>query len=76
MCLAVPSRITAIEGKRAKVEVAGVTRTVDITLVPKVKVGDYVLIHAGYAITVIDEMEAQETLKLFEELIKYNEVSR
>jgi hydrogenase expression/formation protein HypC len=71
MCLAVPSRVTAIEGKKAKVELVGVTRTVDITLVPKVKVGDYVLVHTGYAITVIDEMEAQETLKLFDELIKY-----
>jgi len=75
MCLAVPSQIKAIEGTKAQVQLAGVTRMVDITLVPETKVGDYVLVHTGYAIACLDEAEAQETLKLFEQLAECHEIS-
>ncbi|MFC2010252.1 HypC/HybG/HupF family hydrogenase formation chaperone [Chloroflexota bacterium] len=68
MCLAIPARVVSIEGKRAEVEVGGVSRKVSLWLTPEVKVGDYVLVHTGYAINVIDEVEAEETLRLLEEL--------
>jgi len=68
MCLAIPALIRSIEGYRAEVEIGGVKRVVSLQLVPEAKIGDYVLIHTGYAISVVDEEEAQETLKLLTEL--------
>ena len=68
MCLAVPVQVISIDGHEAEVEIGGLTRRVSIMLTPEVKVGDYVLLHTGYAINIIDEAEAQETLKLFEEM--------
>ena len=68
MCLAVPFQIKAIEGQCAEVEIGGVSRNVCISLTPDVKVGEYILVHTGYAIGIVDEDEAQETLKLFNEL--------
>jgi len=74
MCLAIPVRVVSIEGDEAETEVAGVRRQVSIALTPEVKVGDYVLLHTGYAIGVMDETEAEETLKLLEEIASLSEV--
>ena len=68
MCLAVPLIITKVEGKEGEVEIGGVTRRISLWLTPEAKVGDYVLLHTGYAISVLDQEEAQETLKLFQEI--------
>jgi hydrogenase expression/formation protein HypC len=68
MCLAIPALVKSINGYQAEVDVSGVTRQVSIQLTPEAKVGDYVLLHTGYAINVIDEAEAEETLKLLREL--------
>ncbi|MEW6661763.1 MAG: HypC/HybG/HupF family hydrogenase formation chaperone [Bacillota bacterium] len=68
MCLAVPARVTMIEGIYAEIELFGNTRRIGISLVPMVQVGDYVLVHAGYALHTIDEKEALETLRLLEEV--------
>jgi hydrogenase expression/formation protein HypC len=68
MCLAIPAKVKSIEGVEAEVEVGGVSRKASIILTPEAKVGDYVLLHTGYAINVIDEEEAQETLKIFQEI--------
>ncbi len=68
MCLAVPLRVQRIDGDLAEVELGGVTRTVSLVLTPDAKVGDYVLVHTGFAISILDEQEAQETLALFAEL--------
>jgi hydrogenase expression/formation protein HypC len=68
MCLAVPFQVKAIEGQHAEVEIGDVSRNVSIVLTPDVKVGDYILVHTGYSIGVVDEDEAQETIKLFNEL--------
>jgi hydrogenase expression/formation protein HypC len=73
MCLAVPVRVVSIEGNEAEVEIGGVRRRVSIMLTPEANVGDYVLLHTGYAINVIDEAEAQETLKLLEEMASLND---
>ena len=68
MCLAIPALVKSIEGDEAEAELGGISRRISIILTPEVKVGDYVLLHTGYAINVIDEEEAEETLKLFEEM--------
>jgi hydrogenase expression/formation protein HypC len=68
MCLAIPAKVKSIDGVEAEVEVGGVSRKASIMLTPEAKVGDYVLLHTGYSINVIDEEEAQETLKIFQEI--------
>ena len=68
MCLAIPALVKSIDGYQAEVDIDGVTRRVSIQLTPEVNVGDYVLLHTGYAISVIDEDEARETLELLKEL--------
>lgn len=68
MCLGVPGKIIEIKDKTAVVEVMGAQRDVSLDFLKSVKIGDYVLIHAGCAIQVIDEEEALDTLSLFNEL--------
>ena len=68
MCLAIPALITRIDGKEADVEIGGITRHISLWLTPEAKVGDYVLLHTGYAISIIDQAEAEETLSLFEQI--------
>jgi len=69
MCLAIPVRVIKIEGKKATVEVEGVIRRAALDLVPDVKVGDYLLLHAGFAIQKLDEKEARETLDIWREVL-------
>jgi hydrogenase expression/formation protein HypC len=73
MCLAIPTKIAKINGDIGIVEIGGVKKQIDLTLVPEAKAGDYVIIHVGFAIQVLDEEEALKTLALFEELAEYNE---
>jgi hydrogenase expression/formation protein HypC len=68
MCLAIPAQIRSISGIEAEVDIGGVSRTIGLWLTPEAQVGDYVYIHAGYAISVVDEAEAQESLRLLREL--------
>ena len=68
MCLAIPTLVKSIEGNEAEVELGGISRKISILLTPEVKVGDYVLLHTGYAINVIDEEDAMETLELLAEM--------
>lgn len=68
MCLAIPARIATIDDDNlATVDILGVTRKVSVDLTPQAGVGDYVLVHAGFAIEVVDEQHAQETLDLIRE---------
>ena len=71
MCLAIPALIKSMDGVMAVAEVGGVERNVSVMLTPEAQVGDYVLIHTGFAISVIDEEEAQETLRLLAELAQF-----
>ncbi len=65
MCLAIPARVASIdENRMASVDILGVTRVVSLDLVPEAAVDDWVLVHAGFAIQVIDEEYATETLEL------------
>jgi len=68
VCLAIPARLFEVEGERGLVELAGVVREVSLMLLPEARVGDYLLIHAGYALQRLDEADAQETLRLLAEV--------
>jgi hydrogenase expression/formation protein HypC len=74
MCLAIPAQVKSIEGHEGNVEVGGISRKASFMLTPEVMVGDYVLLHTGYAISIVDETEAKETLKLLEELARQGAV--
>jgi len=73
MCLAIPARIKSIEGKEAEAEIGGISRRISLWLVPEAKTGDYVLVHTGYAISIIDQFEAEETLRMFREMAAFEE---
>jgi hydrogenase expression/formation protein HypC len=73
MCLAIPAKVMDLDGTKAHVDFGqGVLRDVNISLV-NVKVGQYVLVHAGYAIQVLDEEEALETLSLWKDVLAAGE---
>ena len=67
MCLAIPALVVAIDALNATVDIAGVRKDISIALVPEVIIGDYVIVHVGFAIGVVDPEEAQRTLALFAE---------
>jgi len=68
MCLAVPARVTEIlPNQLAKVDIEGVVREISVDLLDDVRVGDYVIVHVGYALHKLDQEEAQKTLELFEQ---------
>ena len=69
MCLALPARVVALlDGDQAQIDLGGVRKTVSLALVPEAQVGDYVIVHVGHAIGLIDPDEAERTLALFAEL--------
>ena len=82
MCLSVPAKIVKINGSIAQASIGGSIIDVGLQLVEGVKVGDYVLVHTGFALEKIDEQEARETLKMLndlaeedpEEMIAYIEI--
>ena len=79
MCLAIPGKVLTIEGegeftRTGKVDFAGVRRPVNLAYVPEVKIGDYVLVHVGFAISIIDEEAATRVFEALEELGAITEV--
>ncbi len=73
MCLAVPGKIMSIEGtdpvfRTGKVNFGGILKQINLAYVPEAKIGDYVLVHVGFAISIIDEEEAQEVFKYLREM--------
>ncbi len=73
MCLAIPGSIVTIQGTSATIDMMGVQRDISLALTPQAQVGDYVLVHAGFAIEVIDAEEAQQTIELVRELDELTE---
>ncbi len=71
MCLAVPARIVELEDDRAVVDAMGNKFNAKTTLLPEVKLGDLVLVHAGFAISLVDEEEAKKTWQLISEINEY-----
>ncbi|WES67295.1 HypC/HybG/HupF family hydrogenase formation chaperone [Superficieibacter sp. HKU1] len=76
MCIGVPGQIRAIDGNQAKVEVCGVQRDVDLTLVGshdeqgQSRIGQWVLVHVGFAMSIIDEAEARDTLEALQNMFE------
>ncbi len=71
MCLAVPSKIIEIEGSMAIVDVMGLRKEISLMLLPEEpKIGDYVLVHAGFAINKMEKQEAEEALKIFQKILR------
>ncbi len=68
MCLAVSARLTAVEGALGRVELSGITRDISMMLLPEAKVGDYVLVHAGFAMQIVSQKDAEETNALLAEM--------
>jgi hydrogenase expression/formation protein HypC len=69
MCLAIPGKIVTLqEAGNAIVDIGGVRKQVNVSLLPDIALGDYVIVHVGYALSRVDEQEAQRTLSLFAEL--------
>ncbi|MFP4059856.1 MAG: HypC/HybG/HupF family hydrogenase formation chaperone [Bacteroidales bacterium] len=68
MCLSIPAKIISIEGETAKASIGGTVVTAGLQLVDDVQVGDYILVHTGFALQKISEEEAKETLQLIKEL--------
>ena len=68
MCLALPCRIVAIDGDNATIDVSGMKKDISLALMDEVAVGDYVIVHVGYALTKLDPEEAEKTLALFAEM--------
>jgi hydrogenase expression/formation protein HypC len=75
VCLGVPGKVVAVykEKERADVDISGVIMEVGLQFVPDVEVGEYVLVHTGFAMHKMDEAEAMETLKLLEEMARLGE---
>jgi hydrogenase expression/formation protein HypC len=70
MCWAIPVKIKEIDGQMGQVEMSGTERQVGLQMIEQPRVGDYVLVHAGFAIQKIDEEEARETLRLWDEMAR------
>lgn len=68
MCLGIPMRVKKIKGDFAEVESGRLTRTINIQMLSRIKVGDYVIVHAGFAIQKVDAQKAKETLRLIDEI--------
>ena len=69
MCLAVPARVSSLlENSRAMIDIGGVEKEISLELVDDVSVGDYVIVHVGYALSRLDEEEALKTLALFAQM--------
>ena len=79
MCLGIPGKITEIyernEFLMGKIDFGGVVKEVCLAYVPEAKIGDYALIHVGFAISLMDEEEAQETLKLITDVVNFEDES-
>ena len=73
MCLAIPARIVQLEGDKAVVDAMGNRFKAKTTLLPEAKLGSLVLVHAGFAISLVDEEEAKETWRLIEQINEFNE---
>ena len=71
MCLAIPAKVLEVRGDSAKVDFGkGTVKTVNVALLDRVRVGQYVIVHAGFAIQVMDESEARKTLDLWEQMLE------
>ncbi len=71
MCLSVPMKVVSIQGQKGIAEIGGMRKEVDLRFLSQVDVGDYVIVHAGFALQRLDQEEAQETLSLLREMLTH-----
>jgi hydrogenase expression/formation protein HypC len=79
MCLAVPGKIVSIEGddpilRDGKVNFGGVVKRVNLSLVPEAKIGDYVIVHVGFALSIVDEEEAKQVFEFLKTIGELSEI--
>ncbi|MQY71382.1 HypC/HybG/HupF family hydrogenase formation chaperone [bacterium] len=70
MCIGIPAKVIEISGTSGKVDYEGVKREASFLMLPEAKVGDYVILHAGFAIKKLSEVDAKETLRLIQEIVR------
>lgn len=71
MCLAIPAQVTKmLDARRALVNLGGIEKNISVALLEDVAIGDYVILHVGYALTKLDEVEAKKTLQLFADMMQ------
>ena len=70
MCLALPGEITELDGDHGTVDFGGVRRRINLKLVPQAKIGDFVIVHAGFAIQILQKEEAERTLDAWSDVLK------
>lgn len=70
MCLAIPMKVIKIDGEFGDAELGGIIRKVNLQLLPLAKIGDYIIVHAGFAIQRLDEEEAEKTLSILREMVE------
>jgi hydrogenase expression/formation protein HypC len=70
MCIGIPAKVVEVKGTSGKVDYQGVQRETSFLMLPEAKVGDYVILHAGFAIKKLSAEEAEETLRLIEEMVR------
>jgi len=68
MCLAVPMKVISLQNDTGIAEMSGVKKEISFMMLPEAEIGDYVIVHAGFAIQILNEEEAQKTLELFREM--------
>jgi hydrogenase expression/formation protein HypC len=68
LCLAVPAKIIRIKGKKALADFGGIQREISLSLLDRIKLGDYVIVHTGFAIQKLDKKDAEETLRMWKEI--------
>ncbi len=73
MCLAIPMKVIRINGNEAVAEVGGVQYHANLTLIPDIKIGEYIIVHAGFAIERLDEEAALETLQIWQEVAEFSQ---
>lgn len=76
MCLAIPMKLVEVNEKRGVVETGGIFKAIDISLLPQVVPGEYVIVHAGFAIEKMNEAEARKTLDFFDDMIRLMEADK
>jgi len=80
MCLAIPGKIESIEGtdpilRTGRVNFGGIVKTVNLAYVPEVRIGDYVIVHVGFAISIVDEEEARQVFAYLKEMDELGELN-
>ena len=76
MCLAIPMKLVSVNDNKGVVETGGIHKEVDISLVSPIRVGDYVIVHAGFAIERMNDQEAKNTLEFFDDMIRLMEADK